>query len=131
MKLSYKKDYHYALIKISDLELKNSELSTENNNLYVELSKSNKLNDELIRENNNLITQKKLLISEKNELKSEVDNLKLKVEQLEDKLSHSYTLKKLGSGRPVKPQAMKIKGSVTSRSPVRNYMKEEFNYEES
>lgn len=110
MKLSYKKDYHYALIKISDLELKNSKLSTENNNL---------------------ITQKKLLISEKNELKSEVDNLKLKVEQLEDKLSHSYTLKKLGSGRPVKPQAMKIKGSVTSRSPVRNYMKEEFNYEES
>jgi len=131
MKLSYKKDYHYALIKISDLELKNSKLLTDRSYLSDELYKSNKQNDNLIRENNNLITQKKMLISEKNELKSEVDNLKLKVEQLEDKLSHSYTLKKLGSGRPVKPQAMKIKGSVTSRSPVRNYLNKEFNYEES
>lgn len=131
MKLSYKKDYHYALIKISDLELKNNRLSAENNNLYVELSKSIKLNDCLTRENSNLVTQNILLLSDNEKSIDEIKSLKLQVAELEKQLKNSYTLKRVGSGRPVKPQTMKIKSSVTSRGPVRNYLNKEFNYEES
>lgn len=110
MKLFYKKDYHYALIKISDLELKNNRLSTENNNL---------------------ITQNRLLLSDNEKSIDEIKSLKLQVAELEKQLKNSYTLKKVGSGRPVKPQTMKIKSSVTSRGPVRKYLNKEFNYEES
>ncbi len=129
MKLSYKKDYHYALIKISDLELKNNKLLIDRSYLSDELHKSNKQNDDLTIENSNLITQNKLLLADNEKSINEIKSLKLKVIELEEQLKHSYTLKKLGSGRPVKTQTMKIKGSVTSRGPVRSYINEEFNHE--
>ena len=131
MKLSYKKDYHYALIKISDLELKNSKLLTDISYLSDELYKSNKQNDNLIRKNNNLITQNKLLIADNEKLIDEIKSLNLKVAKLEEQVKNSYTFKKVRPGRPVKPQTMKIRSSVTSRSQVRNYLNKEFNYEES
>lgn len=124
IKIFYKKDYQNALFTIFNLKQKNVKLVLENSNLNEEMAKLSENND-------NLIIQNKLLVTDNDTLKNELKTLKLEKELLEDKLSHSYTLKRPGSGRPVKPQTMKIKSSVASRSPVRNYMKEEFNYEES
>lgn len=123
MKLFYKKDYEKAVFEIENLKLKINDLKKKIEELKL-------TNDNLTRENNNLITQNKLLLFDNEKSINEIKSLKLKVTELEEQLKHSYTLKKLGSGRQVKTQTMKIKGSVTSRGPVRSYINEEFNYEE-
>ncbi len=124
MKLFYKKDYEKAVSEIENLKLKINDLKKK-------IEELNLTNDNLTRENNNLITQNKLLLSDNEKSIDEVKSLNLKIAQLEKQSKNSYTLTKVRPGRPVKPQMMKIKSSVTSRSPVRNYINEEFNYEES
>ena len=124
MKLFYKKDYEKAVSEIENLKLKINDLKKK-------IEELNLTNENLTRENNNLITQNKLLLSDNEKSIDEVKSLNLKIAQLEKQSKNSYTLTKVRPGRPVKPQTMKIKSSVTSRSPVRNYINEEFNYEES
>lgn len=124
MKLFYKKNYEKAVSEIENLKLKINDLKKK-------IEELNLTNDNLTRENNNLITQNKLLLSDNEKSIDEVKSLNLKIAQLEKQSKNSYTLTKVRPGRPVKPQTMKIKSSVTSRSPVRNYINEEFNYEES
>ncbi len=124
MKLFYKKDYEKAVSEIENLKLKINDLKKK-------IEELNLTNDNLTRENNNLITQNKLLLSDNEKSIDEVKSLNLKIAQLEKQSKNSYTLTKVRPGRPVKPQMTKIKSSVTSRSPVRNYINEEFNYEES
>ncbi len=124
MKLFYKKDYEKAVSEIENLKLKINDLKKK-------IEELNLTNDNLTRENNNLITKNKLLLSDNEKSIDEIKSLNLKVAELEDKSKHSYTLKRVGSGRPPKTQTMKVKRSVTSYSPVRNYINEEFNYEES
>lgn len=124
MKLFYKKDYEKAVSEIENLKLKINDLKKK-------IEELNLTNDNLTRENNNLITQNKLLLSDNEKSIDEVKSLNLKIAQLEKQSKNSYTLTKVRPGRPLKPQTMKIKSSVTSRSPVRNYINEEFNYEES
>lgn len=124
MKLFYKKDYEKAVSEIENLKLKI-------NGLKKKIEELNLTNDNLTRENNNLITKNKLLLSDNEKSIDEIKSLNFKVIELEEQSKNSYKLKIVRPGRPVKPQTMKIKSSVTSRSPVRNYMKEEFNYEES
>ena len=124
MKLFYKKDYEKAVFEIENLKLKINDLKKK-------IEELNLTNDNLARENNNLITKNKLLLSDNEKSIDEIKSLNLKVIELKEQSKNSYKLKIVRPGRPVKPQTMKIKSSVTSRSPVRNYMKEEFNYEES
>ena len=127
MKLFYKKDYEWSLVKINELMKRNENLRDVCNKAINKLENENNC---LTVENNNLLTQNRLLNSKEEKLQAKINELTAKIKVLEDKLAHSYTLKKVSPGRPIKKQAMKIKASVASKPVVRKYINEEFSNEE-